>query len=347
MDTLRDACAASRLSNGVEADIRRVLDALPHYVLLVDSEHRIVISNRTLYDQYGLLPEAVLGNFCPKVIHGLDCTYEGCPVEEADSTGVSVERELFDEPTQRWMKSAAYVTDFRTVDDKPVYLHLVQDITDQKLADQALSELRGSLEETVALRTQELEAANRDLQHEIVERRRAEETVRRLAYFDTLTGLPNRASFSDLLATQIAAAQREGTRLGVAMLDLDGFKVVNDTMGHDAGDALLTVVGRRLREATRDNDMAARMGGDEFLFIFNDIDKPEDVDAIAQRLLDSFAEPFSVNGSAFQLTASVGGAVFPDDGADEIALMKRADLAMYAAKRMGGSRFCRASECEE
>jgi diguanylate cyclase (GGDEF)-like protein len=347
MDDLRVASAASRLANGDEGDIRRVLDAFPHYVLLVDSDHRIVISNRTLYDQYGLVPEVVLGNFCPKVIHGLDCAYEGCPVEEADATGVSVERELFDEPTQCWMLSAAYITDFRTVDDKSVYLHVVQDITEKKHADAALQALRSSLEETVALRTQELEAANRELQHEILERRRAEETIRRLAYFDTLTGLPNRANFSELLATQIAAAQRDGARLGVALLDLDGFKTVNDTMGHDAGDALLTVVGRRLREATRDNDTAARMGGDEFLFIFNEIDRPEDVDAIAQRLLDALAEPFSVNGTAFQLTASVGGAVYPDDGADEIALMKRADLAMYAAKRLGGSRFCRAAECDE
>jgi diguanylate cyclase (GGDEF)-like protein len=308
---------------------------------MVDSDHTVVMANRTLYDTYGLKPKDIIGTFCPKSIHGLDGPYPGCPVEEAHETGQSVERELYDEPTDRWLSSAAYVTGLLTPDGKAVYLHIVQDISAKKAADNALADLRAALEDTVARRTEELETANRDLQREILERRRAEERIRRLAYYDTLTGLPNRASFSDLLAKDILKARAQDKRVGVALLDLDGFKVVNDTTGHDAGDAMLRVVGKRLEEATREIDSAARMGGDEFLFIFREIDEPADVESICERLLEVFREPFTIEGRQFNITASVGGAVFPDDGADEVTLMKRADMAMYQAKNSGGDRFCR------
>jgi diguanylate cyclase (GGDEF)-like protein/PAS domain S-box-containing protein len=339
-DAANDAEGRRRL-RGDEAEIQTILDSFPQYVLMVDSEHTVIMANRSLFDTFGMKPEDIVGEYCPKAIHGLDSAYPGCPVEEAHQLGASVERELFDEATDRWMRSAAYVTDLATLDNKPVYLHVVQDITEQKKADEALSALRTSLEDTVALRTHELETANRELQTEIAERRRAEEKIRQLAYYDVLTGLPNRASFSDLLGKHIESAQAEGRRIGIALLDLDGFKTVNDTTGHDAGDALLRLVGKRLAEATRSNDVAARMGGDEFLFIFTKIDALEDMVGITQRLLDVFDQPFMVGGRRFEVAASIGTAVYPDDGLDEVALMKGADLAMYRAKNEGGARFCR------
>jgi diguanylate cyclase (GGDEF)-like protein/PAS domain S-box-containing protein len=330
-----------RILTGDEVDIQGVLDSFPQYVMMVDSDHTIVMANKCLYDTFGLRPAEVVGSYCPKAIHNLDIPFEGCPVEEAHETGQSVERELYDEPTDRWMKSAAYLTDLMTQEHKTVYLHVVQDITEKKRADEALTQLRASLEETVALRTEELELANLELQRENLERRRAEARIRQLAYYDTLTGLPNRTSFSDLLSREIDTTDAQGKKLGIALLDLDGFKAVNDTTGHDAGDALLRLVGKRLEEATRANDVAARMGGDEFLFILTEIEDPEALGAIAQRLLDVFAEPFLVDGKQFPVTASVGGALYPDDGTDEITLMKRADLAMYRAKSMGRNQYFR------
>jgi diguanylate cyclase (GGDEF)-like protein/PAS domain S-box-containing protein len=330
-----------RVITGDEADIQQVLDSFPHYVLVVDSDHTVLMANRCIYDTFGMQPADLIGAFCPKAIHGIDTPFPGCPVEEATETGLSVQRELFDESTELWMMSAAYVTGMVSPSNKPLYLHVVQDITEKKAAEEALAQLRSGLEETVALRTQELIAANLELHDEIRERRRAEAQIRQLAYFDTLTGLPNRANFSDLLAGEIQTALDTGTRLGVALLDLDGFKAVNDTMGHDAGDAMLRLVGQRLKDATRAGDVAARMGGDEFLFIITRIDDTENFERIAQRLLDVFDEPFSTKGALFTVTASIGGAVFPHDGADEVALMKRADRAMYCAKRAGGNSFYR------
>jgi diguanylate cyclase (GGDEF)-like protein/PAS domain S-box-containing protein len=330
-----------RLLRGDEVEIQTILDSFPQYVLMVDSDHHVIMANRSLFDTYGMKPEDIVGEYCPKAIHGLDSAYRGCPVEEAHELGASVERELYDEETDRWMRSSAYVTDLATLDNKPVYLHVIQDVTEQKKADEALSALRTSLEDTVARRTHELETANRELQTEIAERRRAEEKIRQLAYFDVLTGLPNRTSFSDLLGGHIESAHAEGRMIGIALLDLDGFKAVNDTNGHDSGDALLQLVSKRLAEATRSDDVAARMGGDEFLFIFTRIDSPEDVAGITQRLLDVFDRPFTVGGRRFEVAASIGTAVYPHDGLDEVALMKCADIAMYSAKNEGGARFCR------
>ena len=327
---------------GNEAEIRRVIDPMPFYVLMVDSDHRIVMANDALYNTFGLQPEDVVGAFCPKLVHGADGPFPGCPVEEACETNCSVERELYDDQKDSWTRSGAYVTDMVTADNKRIFLHIVSDITEKKKADEELVSLHAGLEETVALRTRELEDANKNLQKEIAERERAEELIRKLAYYDGLTGLPNRTNFSRLLAKAIKSASRHDRRFAVALLDLDGLKMVNDTRGHDAGDRLLNLVGKRLKEVLRGDDTAARMGGDEFLFIFPEIGKAKEIELIGERILGAFQEPFSVLGEDLRVTASVGGAVYPDDGLDEATLMKQADIAMYEAKGVGGNRFCRA-----
>ncbi len=326
---------------GDETEIRNLIDPFPFYVLMVDCDHRVVMANEALYRTYGLKPEDVLGAFCPKLIHGLDGPFKGCPVEEALEKQESVERELYDEQQDLWMMSGAYLTNLVTSDGKQIFLHVVSDITEKKKADEELARLQAGLEETVALRTRELEAANQELERQILERHRAEQTIRQLAYFDELTGLPNRANFCGLLAEAIKSCEGDHRRFAIALLDLDGLKAVNDTMGHDAGDRLLHLVGKRLEETMRDGDVAARMGGDEFLFIFSEIGDSADIGLIGQRLLKAFWEPFSVYGREIQVTASVGGAVYPEDGGDEVTLMKQADIAMYGAKNSGGNRFCR------
>ena len=329
---------------GDEVEIKNVIDALPFYVLMVDCDHKVVMANETLYTTFQLDPKDVVGAYCPKVIHGLDCPFLGCPVEKACELQESVEVELYDESQDSWMQSGAYMTNMVTVDNKQIFLHVVSDITEKKKADEELAALKAGLEETVAIRTRELEVANRELERQILERQRAEETIRQLAYFDGLTGLPNRANFSVLLATAMKSAHRHSRRFAIALLDLDGLKTVNDSMGHDAGDRLLHLVGKRLEGAMRAEDVAARMGGDEFLFIFSEIGDSGDVGLIGERLLEAFNEPFSVYGTNVVISASVGGAVYPDDGADEVTLIKQADLAMYEAKSAGGNRFFRIGE---
>jgi diguanylate cyclase (GGDEF)-like protein/PAS domain S-box-containing protein len=326
---------------GDEMQVQNVIDPMPSYVLMVDCDHKIVMANEALYSTFGLTPDDVAGAYCPKLIHAIDCPYPGCPIEEACETGKSVEREVYDEDKGTWMRSGAYHTNFVTVDNKPILMHTVADITEQKNAEEELVRLHASLEETVASRTRELESANLRLQEEMRERLHAEDTIRRLAYFDGLTGLPNRVNFSRLLAKALSRAHRHGDRFAVALLDLDGLKSVNDSMGHDAGDRLLHLVGRRFEDALRADDAAARMGGDEFLFILNGIGVPEDIETIGARILEALVEPFSVNGREISITASVGGAVYPDDGLDEATLMKQADTAMYKVKNAGGNRFQR------
>lgn len=170
---------------------------------------------------------------------------------------------------------------------------------------------------------------------DITARKEAEEHVRNLAYYDTLTGLPNRSLFNDRLLMAIANAHRHGERLAVMFLDLDGFKPVNDTFGHLMGDKVLQEVGSRLAGCVREGDSVARQGGDEFTVLLPDVARREDALALAERILDHVVEPLSIEGRRIELTASIGIAIYPDDGAVADVLLQRADQAMYRVKREG------------
>jgi diguanylate cyclase (GGDEF)-like protein/PAS domain S-box-containing protein len=167
-------------------------------------------------------------------------------------------------------------------------------------------------------------------------RQRTEELAHR-AHHDYLTGLPNRALFEERLERAVASAQRYGRRLAVLFLDLDGFKAVNDTHGHDAGDRVLKQVASRLPAGLRSSDTLARFGGDEFVVLVTEIADPLDAREVALALLDSLTGPYEVLGDRVHLRASVGISVFPDDGPDASKLLRHADLAMYGAKEKGGS----------
>ena len=157
----------------------------------------------------------------------------------------------------------------------------------------------------------------------------------RMASHDPLTGLPNRRLFQDRLEQALAQARRSGGALGVAYVDLDGFKAVNDARGHDAGDAVLTTVGRRLAGAVRDQDTVARLGGDEFGVLLLDVGGGEEATAVAEKLRAVVRAPLGLAGGDALLDASVGVALFPDHGLDADALMRAADGAMYRVKGEG------------
>lgn len=173
----------------------------------------------------------------------------------------------------------------------------------------------------------------------ITERKRNEEKIERLAYFDHLTGLPNRVLLRDRLGQLVARAKRNKGSFGLFFLDLDHFKQVNDTLGHDKGDQLLTVVAERLGKVLRTCDSVARHGGDEFVILVDEIKDREDASLIACKILESFAEPIFLDDKEVFTTTSIGIAMFPDDGNDPDTLLKNADTAMYQSKEKGRNTY--------
>lgn len=186
---------------------------------------------------------------------------------------------------------------------------------------------------------------------DITDRKQSEREIHRLAYFDSLTGLPNRVLFKDRLTQALSHARRYRTTLATLFLDLDRFKVINDTLGHNIGDLLLKSVAERLAESVRHSDSVcrslgkeenhslARLGGDEFTVLLTNIREVQDAGKVARRILESLAQSFSIEGREIFVTVSVGIAIFPDDGDSVDALLKNADSAMYHAKEHGRNNF--------
>jgi diguanylate cyclase (GGDEF)-like protein len=170
---------------------------------------------------------------------------------------------------------------------------------------------------------------------EITERKRAEERLRNLADHDALTGLPNRLLLQDRLGLAVAQAHRHQKLLAVLFLDLDRFKVINDTLGHSVGDRLIHEVAGRLRTCLREGDTVARLGGDEFTLLLPDLRQAVDAVKVAKKVLDLVRMPFDIDGRELFVTASIGISLYPDDGHDAETLLKNADTAMYRAKEQG------------
>ncbi|MDR4478687.1 MAG: GGDEF domain-containing response regulator [Nitrospira sp.] len=172
-----------------------------------------------------------------------------------------------------------------------------------------------------------------------IERKRAQERLTYLAQHDQLTGLINRALFRDRLVHAMARSKRKDLPLAIMLLDLDRFKTVNDTLGHDVGDQLLKVVAMRLEECVREVDTVARMGGDEFTAILEGIAGEEDVLVVAKRIVASLSTPFEIGPHRISIGVSIGITLYPSDDEDIDELLRHADKAMYAAKHQGGNRF--------
>ena len=170
---------------------------------------------------------------------------------------------------------------------------------------------------------------------DVTDRKEAERQLERLAYRDSLTDLPNRFLFQDRVIHAIEHCRRRGRGLALVYLDLDRFKLVNDTLVHDIGDSLLQSVAARLRGTVRRDDTVARLGGDEFAILLTEIQRAEDAGIVARKLLDGLQEPFRVQGHQLYAPGSIGVAVFPDDGEDFATLLKNADSALYRAKDLG------------
>jgi diguanylate cyclase (GGDEF)-like protein/PAS domain S-box-containing protein len=174
---------------------------------------------------------------------------------------------------------------------------------------------------------------------DISARKIAEDRVHYLATHDGLTGLPNRAMFGELLSLGVETARRHGTLCAVLFIDLDRFKIINDSLGHEAGDVLLREVASRLRTCVRASDVVARLGGDEFVVLLQDIDNQAEVSAVARSMLSAAMRPVVILGQECRVTASIGICVHPAEGQNDDALLKNADMAMYLAKEEGKNNF--------
>jgi diguanylate cyclase (GGDEF)-like protein/PAS domain S-box-containing protein len=174
---------------------------------------------------------------------------------------------------------------------------------------------------------------------DITARKQEEQRLQFLATHDPLTELPNRILFQDRLNQSLARAQRNRRLVGVLFIDLDGFKSINDTFGHVKGDRLLQVVGKRLVGSVRHSDTVARVGGDEFTGLLEDLTNVQSAASVAKKILESFQRPFLVNGQEISISVSIGISIYPIDGGTAEILLRKADVALYRAKARGKNRY--------
>jgi diguanylate cyclase (GGDEF)-like protein len=201
--------------------------------------------------------------------------------------------------------------------------------------DEKLRTHQEELEARVAQRTHQLERANLELASS---KEQAESVAKRMqfhAHHDALTGLPNRVLLNDRIKTELTHARREQSILALLFLDLDRFKIINDSLGHATGDQLLRIISRRIKDSIREGDTVARLGGDEFMVLLPRITSASDAGRISNKIIDALTEPVSCNGHDLHITTSVGISIYPFDGTDSETLVRNADISMYRAKELG------------
>lgn len=225
------------------------------------------------------------------------------------------------------------------LDGEPVYIAVVRDITEKKEADKRLQHFNQELERRVIERTTELAETNEKLRHEINERVKAQYELTHLATHDSLTGLPNRTMFNEQLEIRFHSASRHERNLALFFMDLDGFKTINDTHGHEVGDKLLVELANRLRKCVRKEDIIARMGGDEFTMLLSEPQRIDDVTLVAEKLIETVNRPFRIGDHICHVGISIGISLFPRCADTSDKLLCLADDAMYAAKEAGKNTF--------
>ncbi len=306
-----EAEAARRES---EERLRLIADNVPALISYVDREQRYVFANRTYGDWFGLEHEKMRGRTIAEVfgeeVYGrirahIERVLAGAPVEFEFATG---------EAERRRTLQVSCVPHLGPGREAHGFYMLANDVSALKRAQE------------------DLRFAAIQLQHDA---RRLEF----LAHHDTLTGLPNRAMFADRAREAVSHARRHGKTAAFLFLDLDNFKQVNDSLGHDVGDGLLKVIASRLRASVRGEDFIARIGGDEFCVLLQNIAEPREAAAVAQKLLHELSRTYRIGDHHVESGASIGIACVPQDGEDVATLLRLADAAMYRAKDLGRSRY--------
>ena len=293
-----------------EERLRLIANNVPALISYIDREQRYRFSNRTYDDWFGIAHERMHGRTIAEIF-GDEAYGRMRPDIERVLAGATVQFELaHGEGGRRRALQVSCVPHLGGDNEVLGFYMLANDVTQLKRAQE------------------ELRYAAIQLQHDA---RRLEF----LAHHDTLTGLPNRAMFSERAREAVAHARRHQKTAALLFIDLDNFKTVNDTLGHEVGDALLKIISSRLKASVRGDDFIARIGGDEFCVLLQDIADPREAAAVAQKLLHELAKSYRIGEHQMNTGASIGIACVPQDGEDVATLLRLADLAMYRAKDLG------------
>lgn len=298
------------------------------------TEHVIKQNKPVLLDSDGITALEKSNKVCEKLLASSNkraLSWLGCPLKVANKIigiiNVQSYREdvAYNEQDLQLLKFASH--------------HIAQAIA-AKLAAENLIEHQNQLEEKIKQRTADLQNANDSLKHQIAERKKVEEQLYHDAHHDALTGLPNRLFFQNSIKRAVAHKRRDdASRYSVMFIDLDRFKVINDTLGHHAGDEFLKEVSQRIQSCIRDHDLLARLGGDEFIILLTAFESEDDCEEVASRIIESVAKPFQLEGQTVFSGASIGIAIVHGHYETEEEVMRDADAAMYHAKGMGRGRF--------
>ena len=235
---------------------------------------------------------------------------------------------------KRFLQNASLIIENEILIEK-----LREEITQKELAQEKIADNQRALEETVERRTKELADINEVLVDEINERHRIENNLKHMAHHDALTNLPNRLLLDARLNHAIDRAKRENLQVAVMFIDLDHFKTVNDSLGHDVGDKLLISVSNRLTNCVREDDTVARLGGDEFIIIIEQVHDIGNLDLLLKKIMNVTSETISIDEHEISISASIGISIYPDDGNNTEQLMRNADSAMYHVKDNGRHKY--------
>ena len=322
--SVRRTVAAEAARHDSEERLRLIANSVPALISYIDREQRYRFSNRTYDDWLGIGHQEMLGRTVAEVF-GEQAYARMQPHIERVLAGEEVQFELtpFEGARRRTLQIAC--VPHRAADGAVLGCYMLgNDVTPLKRAQE-------------------------DLRFAAIQLQNDARRLEFLAHHDTLTGLPNRAMFSDRAREAVAHARRHGKTAAFLFLDLDNFKQVNDSLGHDVGDGLLKVIASRLRASVRGDDFIARIGGDEFCVLLQDIDEPREAAAVAQKLVHELGRSYRVASHLLSSGASIGIACVPQDGEDVATLLRLADAAMYRAKEQGrnGYRFFSAALNED
>jgi diguanylate cyclase (GGDEF)-like protein/PAS domain S-box-containing protein len=283
------------------AAAEEILNTMSDALVITDAEGRIMTANRAALDLFDRSAQSLIGGPLGELLPGEKLLHGRSLMSKLPGGAVRDEEILFENSKGKMLTLSFSATGIKDRGGKMIgSVVVVRDITDMKLARESLNYL---------------------------------------AFHDFLTNLPNRLLLEDRLEQALARAARYQNLVAVLFLDIDEFKNVNDTLGHEAGDLLLQASAERLAGAIRASDTVGRMGGDEFAFILPDLDEPKDAAVVTHRIMQCFSKPFEIRSNVLNVTASIGISLFPIDGRDKAELIKNADRAMYKAKDMGRNTY--------
>jgi diguanylate cyclase (GGDEF)-like protein/PAS domain S-box-containing protein len=298
--------------------LRSIIDNIPDPIFVKDPAHHWMIFNQAFCDFSGYERSQILGKTNSEIFTATES--EQFNQEEALVFQHQVPRETEEKYTSNdgtTYLSATKRSLHKDAAGNVFLVGVIHDITERK-----------RIEEELRRTTAELTRSNSELQ-------KTQTHLQRLAYYDSLTGLANRKFFFESLKASLNWGRDNGKLVGLLYLDLDGFKAVNDSLGHHVGDLLLQAVAKRITHCLRDSDIVARLGGDEFTVILPGIKKHNDTSIVSEKIISTLAQPYQLEDHAVEVTVSIGSSLFPKDGETEEVLINKADHAMYCAKNDG------------